>query len=59
MVDYDKVYIEEVKPRVAWVKPLPYEVNIDKARDIIEDLVNEPFDPKLQYLGHMKKQRVG
>ena len=30
MVDCDKVYIQVVKPRVAWVKPLPYEVNIDE-----------------------------
>ena len=28
------------------MKPLPYEVNIDEARDIIEALVNEPVDPR-------------
>ncbi|GLJ28980.1 hypothetical protein SUGI_0571960 [Cryptomeria japonica] len=32
-------------PRVAWVKPLPYEINIDEARDIIEALINEPAIP--------------
>ena len=42
MVDYDKVYIQAVIPRVAWVKPLSYEINIDEFRDIIEVLVNEP-----------------
>ena len=36
MVDYDRVYIQEVIPRVAWVKPLPYEINTNEARDIIE-----------------------
>ena len=41
MVDCDKVYIQVVRPWVAWVKPLPYEVNIDEASDIIEALVNE------------------
>ena len=45
MVDYDRVYIQAVRPWVAWVKSLPYEVNIDEKRDIIEALVNEPVDP--------------
>ena len=51
MVDCEKLYIQEVIPRVAWVKPLPYEINIDEARDIIEALVNEPTDPKLPAFG--------
>lgn len=46
MVDYDKVYIQVVKPRVAWVKHLEYEVNIDGTKDIIEALLNECVDPK-------------
>ena len=45
------MYIQVVRPRVAWVKPLPYEVNIDEAKDIIEALVNEPIDPKLPVFG--------
>ncbi len=51
MVDYDKMYIQAVRPQVAWVKPLPYEVNIDEARDIIEALVNEPVDPRQPIFG--------
>ena len=46
MVDSDKVYIQAFKPRIVWVKPLGYEVNIDERKDIIEALINEPFDPK-------------
>lgn len=45
MVDYDRVYIQAVRPRVSWVKPLPYEVNIDETKDIIEALVNELVGP--------------
>ena len=30
---------------------MPYEINIDEARDIIEALVNEPPDPKLPSFG--------
>ena len=33
------------------VKSLPYEVNIEETRDIVEALVNEPFDPKLPSFG--------
>lgn len=36
---------------MAWVKPLPYEINIDAARDIIEELVNELANPNLPTLG--------
>ncbi|GLJ11508.1 hypothetical protein SUGI_0169290 [Cryptomeria japonica] len=38
-------------PRVAWVKPLPYEINIDEARDIIEALINEPAIPNTPVFG--------
>ena len=36
---------------MAWVKPLPYELNIDEARDIIEALVNEPAIPNIPAFG--------
>ena len=41
MVDSDKVYIQAVRSRIAWVKPLGYEVNIDETKDIIETLGNK------------------
>ena len=46
MVNSDRVYIQAMKPRIVWVKPLPYEVNIDETKDIIEALIDELFDPK-------------
>ena len=33
------------------IKPLPYEVNFDKEKEIIEALVNEPVDPKAPLFG--------
>lgn len=51
MVDSDKVYIQVVRPRIAWVKPLGYEVIIDATKDIIGELVNELVDPKVAYFG--------
>ena len=49
MVDCDKVYIQAIRPRIVWVKPLGYEVNIDDTKDIFEALLNEPMDPKATY----------
>ena len=51
MVDGDKVYIQAVRPRIVWVKPLGYELNIDETKDIIKSLVNRPVDPKASYIG--------
>ena len=51
MVECDKVYIQAVKPRVVWVKPLSDEVNIDDTKDIIEVLLNKLVDPKDTYFG--------
>ena len=51
MVDCDKVYIQAVIPRVAWVKPFPYELNIDVVRNIIEALLNEPAIPNIPAFG--------
>ena len=45
------MYIQAVRPRVAWVKPLPYEVNFEEAKDIIEALVNELVDLKIPIFG--------
>ena len=59
MVDSDRVYIYIVKPRVVWVKPLPYEVNIDETKEIIESLVNQPIDPKEPYFGTYEEEKVG
>ena len=58
MIDFDKVYIEVVKPGVVWVKPLSYEVNIDNTEDIIEELLNEPMDPNTTYFGNYDEAKV-
>ena len=57
MVNSDKLYIHAVKPRISWVKPLRYEVNIDETKDIIEALINEPVDPKASYFGTCDEAR--
>lgn len=34
MVDNDKAYIQAVKSKIVWVKPPPFKVNVDEAKDI-------------------------
>ena len=43
---------------MAWVKPLPYEVNIDETKDIIEALINEPVDPNASYFGTYEEAKT-
>ncbi len=31
LVDIDYTYIQEVIPRIAWLRPLDYDINIDEA----------------------------
>ena len=57
MVECDRVDIQAVISRVAWVKPLPYEINIDDPRDIIEALVNEIANPNLPIFGTYEESK--
>ena len=58
MVDYDNLYIQVVRPRNVWVKPLGYEVNIDETKDIIEALINELVNPKATYFGTYEEAKA-
>ena len=60
LVDYDKVYIQAIRSRVEWVKPLDYEVNLDDMKNIIEAPLNEPTNPKATYfrMYHEEKARI-
>ena len=51
LVDNDKTHIQVGRPKITWVKPLGYEVNIDDTKDIIEALINELVHPKEPYFG--------
>jgi len=35
MVDSDKVYIQAIRPRIVWLNPLGYEVNIDEPKTLL------------------------
>ena len=58
MLGCDNVYIQVVRPRIVWVKPLHYEVNIDETKDIIEALINEPINPKDAYFSTYEEAKA-
>ena len=49
---------DSVRPRVAWVKPLGYVINIDYTKNNIEALVNDPVDAKTPYFGTYKEVKT-
>ena len=60
LVYCDKVHIQAVKPRIAWVKPPPYEIELNETRDIIKTLLDELEDKKVAYFGTYEeaKERI-
>ena len=41
LVDVDYAYVQEVIPRVGWLKPFPYEINVDEASATITTIMKE------------------
>ena len=52
LVDVDFSYVQVVVPRVRWLRPLPYEINVDKAFIAITTLLAEEVDKKATAFGN-------
>ena len=44
MVDTNFTYVHEVLPRVAWLRPMQYEVNVDEVNAIVTALLFEEIN---------------
>ena len=44
LVDFDFTYVQAIIPRVRWLRPLPYEINVDEASTTITSLLVEELD---------------
>lgn len=51
LVDIDYTYIQAAIPRVRWLKPLGYEVNIDEASSAITPLLEKEIDKSAPHFG--------
>ena len=52
LVDTDNTYFEDVKSRVAWLKPLPCEINIDEVNAKIIAFLAKEVDTKAEPFGN-------
>ena len=51
LVDIEFTYIQAALPRVRWLKPLGYEVNVDEASTTITTLLFEEIDKEEKHFG--------
>ena len=51
LVDEDYTYIQDIVPRVRWLRPLPYEIDIDDALAAITTLLAKELDKGAPYFG--------
>lgn len=51
LVDIDDTYIQEVIPRVRWLRPLGYELDVDQASATIVYLLVEEIDKNAKHFG--------
>ena len=51
LVDIDFTYIQAALPRVRWLRPLGYEINVDEALAAITTLLSEEFDKEEKHFG--------
>ena len=51
LVDIDYTYIQIVVPRIRWLRPLPYEIDVDEALAAITTLLVEDTNKEEKYFG--------
>ena len=51
LVDIDYTYIQAIVPRIRWLRPLGYEMNIDEASTTITTLLAEEIDKSAKPFG--------
>lgn len=58
MVDTDFTYAHTVLPRVSWLRPMQYEVNIDKVKATVTALLSEEIDKDAKPLENYESVKV-
>ena len=54
LVDIDYTFVQAATPRVRWLRPLGYEINVDKASTTITTLLEENVDKISKEFGNYK-----
>ena len=53
LVDIDNTYIQEFIPRVRWLRPLGYKLDVDQALVAITALLVEEIDKNAKHFGNL------
>ena len=56
LVDIDFTYIQVAIPRVRWLRPLGYEINVDEASITITTLLSEEIDKEHMILSSLEQR---
>lgn len=57
LVDADHTYVQATIPRVRWLKPLPYEINVDEAFAAITTLLAKDIDKSATSFGNYEEAK--
>ena len=52
LVDIDQTYVQVEIPRVRWLRPLGYEINVEEASTKMTTLLTEEVDKKAKAFGN-------
>ena len=58
LVDINFTYIQVVVPRVRWLRPLGYEINIDEVSTTMTILLEEDIDKSVKTTSTLKKKSI-
>ena len=56
-MDEDHTYVQEAIPKVKWLKPFPYEINVDEASTTITALLEEDIDKSATSFGNYEEAK--
>ena len=59
LVDSNYTYVQESIPRVRWLKPLSYKINVDEAFVAITTLLAEDIDKSATSFGNYEEANQG
>lgn len=58
LIDTNFTYVQSIKPRVRWLRPLPYGVTVDDTFAAIISLLAEDVDAKRPYFGTFLEEKA-
>ena len=58
LVDVDYTFVQEATPRVRWLRPIGYEINVDEASTTITSLFAKDIDKEAKAFENYEKAKT-